>query len=55
MTDELDRIWKEEVMIQSNYNLGICFDGQQKIMKTPQKGYPVPQQRFEPKISIIKD
>lgn len=52
ITDELERIWKEAVMVYSKYCTDICPKGPRKTAKSPpQCGEPVYHPRFELSIS----
>jgi antibiotic biosynthesis monooxygenase (ABM) superfamily enzyme len=42
MNDELERFWKEEVMVQLRFYPGICLEGLNKITKTSIRVVSVP-------------
>jgi hypothetical protein len=51
--NELERIWKEEVMAYLRYHPGICLEELKKTIKTSVKRQPVSGPRSEPWTSQI--
>jgi hypothetical protein len=51
MTDELEGIWKEAVVVQARYYDGISLQGLGKTTKPIKPEQPVYRQRFEPSTS----